>query len=604
MAGDLFEKRKHLIMGFIIVVFAIIISKLFAIQIINKSYKKFADNNSIKEKIVYPGRGLIYDRNGKLIVCNEAVYDLLVTPRMVKKDFDTLAFCKLVDIEKEDFIEKFDKCKKYSRYKASVLISQISKEDIAIIEESLYKFEGFEIQPRTVRSYPYAAGAHLLGDIGEASEDFLKKNPDYRMGDYIGLSGLEKVYEDDLKGIKGIHYVLANVHNVEMGPYENGDNDVKAVQGKDLVLSLDIDLQVYGEKLMKFKRGSVVAIEPKTGGILAMVSAPSYDPNLLVGRERGANYLMLVNDLENKPLLNRALMGEYSPGSTFKTVVGLYGLEIGVITKDTKFSCAGPGATPIRCTHFHESPLNVVSAMRESCNPFFRRVFENGINNYPTPAKGLDKWATIVKSFGLGKSFNSDIGYNKAGLIPNSSFYDKVYPNKNWKSSTIRSLSIGQGEVLVTPIQLANVAATIANKGYYIEPHFVQSIISPTDTIHPFEKSIHKTQVNSNYFDCIQLGMVQVVESGTARWYGQIDSVKVCGKTGTVQNVGKNHAIFIAFAPIEDPQIAIAVVVENSGYGSTFAVPVASLMIEKYLKGEITRKRVEDHVLNTKLIDY
>lgn len=604
MRVDKFENRKNVIIIVFVIVFAVMLLKLFSIQIINKSYKLFSENNSIKEKTIYPGRGLIYDRNGKLIVCNEAVYDILVTPKMVKSDFDTTAFCALVGLDKETFNILFDKCKKYSSYKSSILVSQVGKEDIARIEESLYKFDGIEIQPRTVRGYPYHSGAHLLGDVGETSEAFLKKHPDYKMGDYVGLSGIEKTYENDLRGIKGKKHVLVNVHNVEMGCYDGGVHDVNAVKGNDIILELDIDLQTYGEQLMKYKRGSIVAIDPKTGSILAMVSTPTYDPNLLVGRARSANYLKLVEDTVNIPLLNRAVMGEYSPGSTFKTFNALAGLQTQVITEHTRFYCAGPTATPIKCTHHHESPLSVIPALRESCNPFFRNVFEGIINKYPTPAEGLDIWADIANSFGLGQSFKSDIGYGKAGLIPNSLYYNSVYKNNRWKASTIRSLSIGQGEVLVTPIQLANLAATIANDGYYIQPHFARAIVSGTDTIYPFADSIHRAKVDEKYFAIVKEGMRQVVDIGTARWYGKVQGIDVCGKTGTVQNPkGKDHAIFMAFAPLEDPKIAIAVVVENAGFGSTYASPVASLLIEKYLKGEIERKYVEEKVLNTKLID-
>lgn len=602
MRKDINENRKYLIIGFISIIFLVILIKLFAIQVINKSYKTDAANNSIKEKVIYPGRGLFYDRNNNLVVCNEAVYDLLVTPNMISKKFDTTGFCKLVGVEKDVFIEKLQKCKKYSRYKSSVLFSQISKEDMGAIEEALYKYDGIEVQPRTVRKYPYSVGAHMLGDVGEVSDRFLKSHPEYKMGDYTGLSGLEKTYESYLKGEKGSKYILVDVHNVEKGHYESGQQDVAAQQGFDLILEMDINLQVYGEQLMQGKKGSVVAIDPKTGGILAMVSAPSYDPNLLVGRERSKNYYLLAHDSVNVPLLNRAIMGEYPPGSSFKIFNGLYGLQVGTITPNTKYYCAGPEAKPIKCTHHHESPLAVVSAIRESCNPFFRSTFENTINSFSSPSVGLDDWAQTAKSFGFGTSFNSDISNAKNGLIPDSKYYDNIYKNKQWKSSTIRSLSIGQGEILVTPLQLANFAAAVANEGYYIDPHFVRYIITPEDTIAPYQNSIHQTKVDKKYFKYIKEGMHEVTLSGTARIYGQIEGIDICGKTGTVQNAGRNHAIFIAFAPMEDPEIAIAVVVENSGYGSVYAVPVASLMIEYYLKGEVTRTRVEKMVLETKLI--
>ncbi|MDR2085094.1 MAG: penicillin-binding protein 2 [Bacteroidales bacterium] len=604
MRNDFFEKRKYLIIGFISVIFLIMLVKLFFIQIVNKSYKIYAENNSVKEKIIYPGRGLIYDRNDNLIVCNEAVYDLLVTPNMVKKNFDTTAFCKLVNIDIEKFEELLNKSKRYSRYKPSVFISQIPKEEIAKVEESLYMFDGIEIQARTVRRYPYPVGAHLFGDVGEVSENFLRNNPEYRLGDYTGLNGLEKKYEKNLKGVKGVKQVLVNVHNVEMGPYNNGENDISAKQGDDLILELDIDLQTYAEKLMKHKKGSIVIIDPKTGGILTLVSAPSYDPNLLVGRERAANYRMLVNDTIYTPLLNRALMGEYPPGSTFKMFNALVALQNGNITNYTRFSCAGPEATPIKCTHYHESPLNVVAALRESCNPFFRISFENYINSFSSSAEGLNNWAEAARSFGLGKTFETDLAYSNKGNIPDANYYDRMYNNQRWKSSTIRSLSIGQGEILVTPIQLANFAAAIANDGQYIDPHFVKAVISRNDTIYPFEKNVHQTLIDKKHFVPIKEGMYEVIKRGTARWYGQVEGIEICGKTGTVQNAGENHALFIGFAPKDNPEIAIAVVVENSGYGSTFAVPIASLLIEYYLNREVKRINVEEYVLNTKLIEY
>ncbi|MDL2227572.1 penicillin-binding protein 2 [Odoribacter sp. OttesenSCG-928-L07] len=604
MRADLFEKRKYLIIGFISIIFLIMLVKLFFIQIVNKSYKVYADNNSIKEKIIYPGRGLIYDRNGNLIVCNEAVYDLLITPNLVKKNFDTTTFCKLVNIDLSTFEELLSKSKKYSRYKPSVFISQIPKEEIASIEESLYMFDGIEIQARTVRKYPFPVGAHVFGDVGEVSESFLKNNPEYRLGDYTGLNGLEKKYENELKGVKGVKQILVNVHNVEMGSYNNGENDISALQGNNLILELDIELQAYAEKLMKHKKGSIVVIDPKTGGILTLVSAPTYNPNLLVGRERSKNYSMLVNDTVYTPLLNRALLGEYPPGSTFKMFNGLIALQNGTISQNTKFSCAGPNATPIKCTHNHESPLSIVAALRESCNPYFRLAFENYINSFASPADGLNSWAKTAHSFGLGEIYNTDLAFSRKGNIPDANFYNRIYPNQKWKSSTIRSLSIGQGEILVTPIQLANYVTVIANNGQYTDPHFVRAIISPEDTIHPFEKNVHKALVDEKHFKVIKDGMHEVVKSGTARWYGQVEGIDICGKTGTVQNAGENHALFVGFAPKDNPQIAIAVVVENSGYGSTFAVPIASLLIEYYLNREIKRHHIEEHVLNTKLIEY
>ena len=605
MKTDLFSKRKYLIIVFISLCFVVIIIKLFAMQIINKTYRAAAMSNTVKDMIVYPARGEIFDRKGELMVSNEVVYDLLVTPRLIKSDFDIDDFCKLLKIDKATFTEKFDKCKAYSPYRSSVLVSQISKEDISVIEESLYKYKGFSIIPRTVRHYPYNDGALFLGDVGETDADFLAKHSDYRMGDYRGIRGLENIYEDTLKGKKGARMVVVNAFNAEMGPYNEGKDDIIAVQGDNLILEIDNALQEYGEKLMQNKRGSIVAINPETGGILAMISSPTYDPNMLVGRERSKNYLMLLRDTVQKPLINRAVQGAYPPGSTFKTFNALVGLQEGIIDINTQFVCNGPSSYPIKCTHRHESPLSVIPALRESCNPFFRCVFEGLINHFPTSQEGLAIWTDFAHKFGLGQRFNTDIYSEKAGFIPDTSYYNRYY-GRHWKSSTIRSLSIGQGEILVTPLQLANLAAIIGNKGVYIKPHFVKAIVNQEshDTIYPFKKQVVSTGIDKKYFDIVKEGMRDVVTSGTARLFGQIEGIDICGKTGTAQNEGgKNHSIFMAFAPMDHPKIAIAVIVENAGFGSIYAVPIGSLMIEKFINDSISRHAVEDRVMQTKLIN-
>ena len=608
MKPDVFVNRKYLIIGFISIAMVVIILRLFDMQILNnKKWGGAAKSNSIKIISTYPARGEIFDREGKLMVCNELVYDLLVTPKYINKNFDVEGFCRLINMDTATFMEKLAKCRKYSNYKPSVMVSQISKEDVSVIQETLYKYEGIDVIARSVRKYPFSNGALFLGDVGETDADFLSKHKEYQLGDYRGIRGLENTYEQVLRGSKGKRMIVVNSRNIEVESFNNGENDVPAVQGSDLILEVDNDLQLYGEQLMANKRGSVVAINPKTGGILAMVSAPTFDPNLLVGRERSANYLKLLRDTAQRPLLNRAVMGEYPPGSTFKTFNALVALQEDVITEYTKFVCNGPTSYPIKCTHNHETPLNVISALRESCNPFFRIAFENLISHYGNTHQGFTVWKNYTSEFGFGKRFKTDIFSERSGFIPDTSYYNRYYGRKGWKSSTIRSLSIGQGEILVTPIQLANLAAVIANEGYYLKPHFVHAIIDPVtkDTTYPFEKERVETDIQPYNYKIVKQGMLEVIKRGTGRVFGQIDSLDVCGKTGTAQNAGNNHAIFMGFAPMNDPEIAIAVIVENAGYGATYAVPIATLMIEKFINDTISQKRIwiENRVLETVLVN-
>ena len=590
--------RQYVIIGVFVVVGAIYLMKLFSLQVLDDELKQSADNNVLRYVTQYPARGKVFDRNGELLVYNEAVYDLMVVPGQVSKEMDTANFCHLLNISKESYEERIIKARKYSRIKASVFVSQISKEDYAHIVEILYRYPGFYFQTRTIRHYPNAIAAHTLGDIGEVDLQQLEEDPYYKRGDYVGKSGIEKFYEKELRGKKGLKVVMVDVHNREKGSYLNGILDSLPVPGKDIYLGLDAQLQAYGERLMNGKIGSIVAIEPKTGQILAFVTSPTYDPNLLVGRVRGENYNLLLNDPE-KPLINRAISGTYPPGSTFKMVNGLIALQSGSITPATQFHCNGPGSTPIKCTHFHGSSPDLANAIENSCNPYFYEAFKTTINNpkFGDIKKGYEYWYEMTQKLGLGHQFDTDIPYEKPGNIPPRAFYDKKY-NGRWNSLTIRSLGIGQGEILVTPLQLANIAALIANEGYYYPPHLIRAFGDSTAIPEKMTTRM-ETGIEQRHFKVIKAGMNSVFEGehGTARG-SRIPGISAGGKTGTAQNPhGDNHSIFIAFAPVEDPQIALSIIIENGGYGSAWAAPIASLMMERYIKGFTERPALEDRML-------
>ena len=595
-------KRQFVIIGIFIVVGIIYLLKLFSIQVLDKSWSDDADNNVLRFVTQYPARGKVFDRNGELLVFNEAVYDLMVVPGQVK-EIDTTEFCQLLGISHETFKENMKKAKKYSRIKASVFVSQISKEDYAHIVEILYRYPGFYFQTRTLRHYPKAIAAHTLGDIGEVNKEELEADPYYKMGDYIGKSGIEKYYEKELRGKKGLRVVMVDVHNREKGSYRDGALDSLPVPGKDIYLGLDAELQAYGEQLMHGKIGSIVAIEPKTGQILAFVTSPTYDPNLLVGRVRGAHYNELLKD-PMKPLLNRAISGTYPPGSTFKMVNGLIALQSGSITPATQFRCNGPGSTPIKCTHHHGPSPDLANAIENSCNPYFYEAFKTTINNpkFGGIKEGYEYWYQMTQILGLGHPFNTDIPYERSGNIPSRKYYDKMYGG-SWNSVTIRSLGIGQGEILVTPLQLANIVALIANDGYYYPPHLIRAFGDSTAIPEKMTTRI-ETGIEKRHFQVIKSGMKSVFEGahGTARG-SKIPGITAGGKTGTAQNPhGENHSIFIAFAPVEDPKIALSIIIENGGYGSTWAAPIASLMMEKYIRGyserPLVEKRMMDGVIN------
>ena len=588
-----YSSRKYVVIAIFCVAVLILLIKLFMIQIVDQSYKRSSDNNTLRYITQYPARGKIFDRNGKLLVYNEAIYDIMVIPRHVK-NLDTLAFCSAIGITRESFDERMKKAKRYSSFSPSVFMTQITKEEYGKIAENLHQYTGFYFQTRSVRNYPYPIAAHTLGNIGEVSKKDLERDDYYKSGDYIGKSGIESFYEQELRGEKGCKIIVVDVHNREKDRFMDGAFDTLPVAGKDIYLGLDAELQAYGEKLLKNKTGSIVAIEPSTGQILAMVTSPSYDPNELVGRVRGENYQKLLDD-SLKPLVNRATSGIYPPGSTFKMVNGLIVLQSGVVKTNTTYPCNGPESQPIRCTHHHNSPVALYEAIENSCNPYFWETFKDmfASSRFASSKEAYQYWYDLVTSFGLGSTFKTDIPSEMAGNIPKSSFYDKMYRGV-WNAMTIRSLSIGQGEILVTPLQLANMAAAIGNEGYYYPPHLIKSFSDET----PIDSNMTTKRVidiKAQHFKDVKIGMCRVFEgeSGTAR-FSKIESIQVAGKTGTAENPhGDDHSLFMGFAPADNPKIAIAVVVENAGFGSQWAAPIASLMIEKYLRGYIKDNRKE-----------
>ncbi len=596
--------RKIVIALIFLIVGLIFIIRLFNVQIINDKYKIDSDQNVLREVIQYPARGLIYDRNGILLVYNEAAYDLMVVPRLVK-EMDTLAFCQVLGIKLEDFRTKFYKARDYSRYKPSVFEKEISSKEYAKIQEKLFEYQGFYAQTRTLRKYPRESAAHVLGYIGEVNQNIIDNDSYYKSGDYIGKSGIELSYESLLRGKRGVKRVLVDVHNREKGSYLDGELDTMAVTGETIYLSIDAIIQEYGEKLMQNKRGSIVAIEPQTGEILALVSAPAYNPNLLVGRDVKKNYPVLSND-ELKPLFNRALMASYPPGSTFKTVQALIAMQDGVINENTGFPC---NKSLVGC-HNHPAAGDVTSSIKMSCNPYYFNVFRKIIlqnkskSLFKDSEIGLAQWSKHVKKFGLGVRLETDLPAVKKGFIPDVDFYDKWYGKGHWAFSTIYSLSIGQGEIGVVPLQMANLSAILSNRGYFYTPHLLKRI-EKTDTIPSIFRIKHNVGVESKYFIPIVEGMLKVTEEagGTAR-RAKIDSIQVCGKTGTAQNPhGEDHSIFIAFAPKDNPKIAIAVYIENAGFGGTWAAPIASLIMEKYLTRNIKDTIKENRIFDANLME-
>ncbi|MES2591340.1 MAG: penicillin-binding protein 2 [Bacteroidota bacterium] len=606
---NLLSDRKYVIMGVIIFIGLIFIFRLFYIQVIDDSYKMDARNQAFRYNTEFPVRGYIYDRNNKLLVYNEAAYDLMVLPKEIK-NLDTADFCSLLGITKEVFLKKMKKAVQApnSPRKQSIFEKQLSPRDYASLQERLYRFPGFYVQSRTLRKYPKKIAAHMLGYIGEASKEMTEKNPYYNEGDYLGISGIEKTYEKALRGKKGMHIMMVDVNNREKGSYMNGLYDTLAIPGKPLTSTLDRDLQEYAELLMQNKKGSVVAIEPGTGEILAIVTSPTYDPNLLVGRARNKNFAELLADTVGNPLFNRSTMASYPPGSTFKLIMALIGLHEGVLTPTTRYPCAR-GYPPLggrpKC-HPHPSPMDLVGAIGTSCNSYFSFVFKSVIDDktYHDTYKAYANWRDIAMSFCLGVKTGSDLANELRGNVPSIKYYDKVFGKGSWKASTVISLGIGQAEMGITPLQNANLVTIIANKGWYYTPHIVKAIGgNPNDTLLDRFKVKHSTMITDTaVYNAVIMGMAKAVESGTAGAL-KIEGIPYCAKTGTAQNPhGKDHSVFVCFAPIEKPKIAVGILIENAGFGSTWAGPIARLMMEKYLKDTITRPDLEKRMIEGDLI--
>ncbi|SHF96025.1 penicillin-binding protein 2 [Flavobacterium fluvii] len=600
--------RKVLLPSLIIIAACLLLLRIFYLQIIDDSLKLKSDNNAIKIKYDYPERGYIYDRNGKLLVANQPSYDIMVIPRDIK-NIDTLEFCQLLNITKEDFLEKIAKAKVYSPRLPSVFLPQLNKMEFAAFQEKIRKFEGFYFQKRSLRDYQVNFGANIFGFITQVNEKLIAKNPYYNSGDLIGKQGVEESYEEVLRGIKGVKYFQKDKFNREIGSFKEGKYDTIAVQGEDINLTIDAELQKYGEELMINKRGGIVAIEPKTGEILALVTAPSYDPAILVGRQRSKNYTLLYRDSIAKPLFDRSLLAEYAPGSPFKILTGLVGLQEGVINEQTTFMCHhGFSYAPGRFMKCHGfGPHQLHNGIALSCNAYFGNVYLRIIGKYASTPYAVDVWSNHVKSFGLGQFMGYDLPTGKKGKVPTSKTYKKMYPGWGYSGKTIVSNSIGQGEVVMTPIQLANMMATVANEGYYYTPHIIRKIKG--EKIDPKFTKKHYTTIDKKYFAPMISGLFDVYNMGTASGL-RVEGIDICGKTGTAENFAKiggkrvqleDHSIFVAFAPKDNPKIAIAVMIENGGYGATIAGPIASLMIEKYLRHKITRTDLEKRTLERSL---
>ncbi|MEO1010247.1 MAG: penicillin-binding protein 2 [Bacteroidota bacterium] len=601
--------KKILLSSIIVIIGITFIGRLSYLQIFSFSPDHVLEDPAIKRIYDYPERGYIYDRNGKLLVGNDPAYDVMVIPREVKP-LDTLEFCNLLGIDKEKFILKLRKARIYSPRLPSVLVPQLSKEDYARLQEKMRHFKGFYIQKRSLRYYDTQSASSVLGYISEVNEWDLAKNPYYVQGELTGRTGVEKQYEDILRGQKGVQYIQKDRFNRDIGPYKEGILDTLPEQGKEIHVTLDKELQEYGERLMHGKRGGIVAIEPATGEILSMISGPTYDPSLLVGRKRSGNYNQLSYDSLAKPLFNRAILAESSPGSPFKTLNALVALQEGVIDENTKVTCYNGfyvGGRKRGC-HCGGGIRNMNNGIYKSCNAYFASTFRRIFDKFETTDEGMDVWEKHIKSFGLGSYLGYDLPTGRKGLIPSKKLYDKWYGDNRWASSTIISLAIGQGEVLVTPVQLANMTAAIANRGHYFTPHVLKKVEGREISDPKYTEPKHTT-IDRQHFEPVVRGMAEVYKRGTARWV-QIPDIEIAGKTGTVENFTiidsvrtqlTDHSVFVAFAPINEPKIAISVYIENGYYGSRYAGHIASLMIEKYLKGKITRKDLEKRMLERTL---
>ena len=600
--------KKYLLIWLTISVSFIFIMRLASLQLSDDSY--FNSDFAIQELSVYPERGLIYDRNGNLLVANQPSYELIIVPENTT-EFDTISFAKLIDMNPDELKKEINSSIKYSTKLPSVIKSQISKERNAFLQEKIWLFEGFYLRKNSVRDYIKPFASNVIGYTGEVDKNDIINNSYYEKGEMIGKQGIEKYYEDELKGIKGKKYFQKDRFNRVIGPFNNSLSDVKPSKAKNITLTIDIDLQEYAESLLQNKRGGVVAIEPSTGEILTLVSSPTYKSEQFVGQDRTKNYNKLLNDSINKPLFDRSLQAQYSPGSPIKILNALIGLQEGVINENTIFTCnAGHYYSRnafMGCHNQFGTISNLRKGIYNSCNTYFARTYRGIIDKYGTSSEGLDKWATHMKSFGLGNYLGYDLSIGKKGFIPESDYYNRFYGTNKWGSSTTISNSIGQGEILTTPIQMANFATAIANRGFYIKPHFVKSVNNKL--MNNREKNY--TTIDKENFEIVIDGMVDVVDRGTAR-IAKINGISVAGKTGTVENfiLIKNekkqltdHSTFIAFAPADDPKIAVSVFIENGYWGSRWAAPIASLIIEKYLKEDVDRKWLENRMVNGSLID-
>ena len=587
--------RRFVIGGVAVFIVIVYLIRLFMLQITSDDYKRSADSNAFLKKIEYPSRGNILDRQGKLLVFNQPSYDIMVVMNEAKGRLDTLEFCQTLGITREEFDRRMETMKDrnrnpgYSRYTQQLFMSQLSDKDFSVFQEKMFRFPGFYVQKRTVRQYSYNMAAHVLGDVAEVSPADIEEDDYYQPGDYIGKLGVERRYEKELRGEKGIQILLRDAHGRVQGRYKNGELDHRAKPGKNLTLGIDADLQLLGERLLEGKIGSIVAIEPSTGEVLCMVSSPSYDPRMMVGRQRSKNHRLLSQDVW-KPLLNRSIMGQYPPGSTFKTTQGLTFMTEGVITPSTMYPC-GHGfnfkGLHVGC-HGHAAPLPLVPALSTSCNGYFcwglYHMINTNISKYKTVQNAMDTWRDYMVSMGFGYPLGIDLPGEKRGMIPNSQFYDKRYKG-SWNGLTVISIAIGQGEVNATPLQIANLGATIANRGYYYVPHVVKKVQGePLDTA--FTRK-HYTKATREAYDYVVQGMRSSALGGTCHELAKYDFM-ACGKTGTAQNKGHDHSVFMGFAPMDEPKIAVAVYVENGGWGATYGVPIGGLIMEQYLKGKLS----------------
>ncbi|HJN78421.1 MAG TPA: penicillin-binding protein 2 [Flavobacteriaceae bacterium] len=602
--------RKNLLIWVTIIASLLFIFRLAYLQLSNDFYKSASNNNAIQELAVYPERGLIFDRNGKLIVSNQPMYELVLIPENLS-EFDTLELTEILGMNKDNLINKITDAFNYSTKIPSIIKSQITREQNALIQEKIWKYNGFYLVKKSTRDYIYPIASNIIGYIGEVSPTEIERDKYYKKGENIGKQGIEKFYENDLRGAKGKKFLQKNRFNKIIGPFNNSKNDIPAKVSNNLTLTIDAELQKYAEELMKNKKGGIVVIEPQTGEVLSLVSAPTYKLSKLLGNNRSENYNTLLRDTINQPLFDRSLQAQYSPGSPLKVLNALIGLQEKVIDNNTSFRCDGGHYYArnafMRCHNTPGTISDLKTGIYNSCNTYFAKTYKRIIEKYESPAEGIDSWSNHLKSFGLGDYLGYDLPIGKTGFIPESGYYDRLYGENRWGASTIISNSIGQGEVLTTPIQMANIVSAIANRGFYIQPHFVKKI--ENNQVKSFEKRY--TSINKENFDIVIDGMFDVVEKGTAR-IAKVNNLKIAGKTGTIENFTiinnerkqlTDHSTFIAFAPVENPKIAISVFIENGYWGSRWAAPIASLIIEKYINGEVSRSWLERRMLDGSLLE-